>query len=133
MKQDTKKSIWAVVAGVLTIIVVTTVVDLVLHAAGVFPPMNVPIDDRLSLLATSYRIVISVAGAYLTAWLAPERPMKHAMILGYVGTLLGLLGVVATWGKGLGPAWYPIALAALAIPQCWAGGKLYELQHSQRK
>ncbi len=129
MKPETKRSIWAVVAGVLVIIVVTTFVDIVLHVAGVFPPMDVPIDDRLSLLATSYRIVISIAGAYLTARLAPANPMKHAMILGYVGTVLGALGVAASWGKGLGPAWYPITLAVLAIPQCWAGGKLYVSRH----
>jgi len=128
MTPNTKKSIWAVVAGVLVIIVVTTIVDIVLHAAGVFPPMNVPIDDRLSLIATSYRVLISIGGAYLTARLAPERPMKHAMILGVVGTVLGAVAAVATWDNGLGPHWYPIALAALAIPQCWAGGKLYELQ-----
>ena len=127
-----KKSIWAVVAGVLVIIIVTTLVDIVLHTVGVFPPMDEPINDALALLATSYRIVISVAGAYLTASLAPERPMKHAMILGYVGTVLGLVGVVATRGKGMGPTWYPIALTVLAIPQCWAGGRLYELRHSQR-
>jgi hypothetical protein len=48
--------------------------------------------------------------------------MKHAMILGYVGAVLGLVGVVATWNLGLGPRWYPIALAGLAIPQCWLGG-----------
>jgi hypothetical protein len=35
---------------------------------------------------------------------------------------------VATWNMGLGPRWYPIALVVLAIPQCWAGGKIYELQ-----
>jgi hypothetical protein len=128
MTPNTKKSIWAVVAGVLVIVVVTTIVDIVLHAAGVFPPMNVPIDDRLSLIATSYRIVISIAGAYVTARLAPERPMKHAMILGVIGTVLGAVSVVATWGSGMGPHWYPIALAVLAIPQCWVGGKLYELQ-----
>ena len=127
-----KKSIWAVVAGVLVIIVVTTLVDIVLHATGVFPPMGQPIDDALSLLATSYRIVIGVGGAWLTARLAPDQPMKHAMILGYVGTVLGLVGVVATWNLGLGPRWYPIALAALAIPQCWAGGRIYEIQSGRR-
>jgi hypothetical protein len=120
------KSILAVVAGVIFIVVVTTIVDILLHVAGVFPPMDQPIDDKLSALATSYRVVISVAGAWLTARLAPSKPMKHAMILGYVGVALGLIGVVATWNLGLGPRWYPIALVALAIPQCWAGGKIYE-------
>jgi len=123
-----KKSIWAVVAGVLVIIVVTTLVDIVLHATRVFPPMDQPINDALALLATSYRIVISIGGAWVTARLAPEKPMKHAMILGVVGVVLGLVGVVATWKLGLGPRWYPISLAVLAIPQCWVGGKLYEMQ-----
>ena len=123
------KSIWAIAAGVIFIVVVSTLADAVLHAVGVYPPSDQPIDDKLSMLATSYRFAISVAGAWLTARLAPADPMKHAMILGYVGTLMGLVGVVATWNMGMGPRWYPIALAALAIPQCWAGGKIYVLQH----
>ena len=123
-----KRSTWAVVAGVIFIIVVTTLVDTALHFAGVFPPMDKPIDDRLALLATAYRIIISVAGAWLTAHLAPQKPMKHALILGLVGVALGLVGVVATWNLGLGPRWYPIALVVLAVPQCWAGGKIYEIR-----
>ena len=126
-----RKSVWAVVAGVLFILIVTTLVDIALHALGVFPPMDQPLDDKLSLLATSYRIVISIGGAWLTARLAPANPMKHALILGLVGTVLGLVGVVATWNRGLGPRWYPIALAVLAIPQCWVGGKLYEMRSSR--
>jgi hypothetical protein len=123
-----KKSIWAVAAGVLLIVIVTTLVDIVLHATGVFPPMSQPINDTLALLAISYRIVISVGGAWLTARLAPNKPMKHAMTLGYVGVVMGLVGVVATWNLALGPRWYPILLVVLAIPQCWAGGKIYEMQ-----
>lgn len=126
------KSVWAVVAGMLFIIVVTTLVDVALHAAGVFPPMDQPLTDALALLATSYRVVISVAGGWLTARLASEKPMKHALILGGVGTVLGLLGVVLTWNQGLGPRWYPIALAVLAIPQCWAGGRLHGMQSAGR-
>ena len=122
----TKKSIWAVVAGVVFTVVVTTLVDVLLHAAGVFPATGQPLDDALSLLATSYRFIISVGGAWLTARLAPSKPMTHAIILGAVGTVLGLVGVVATWNLGLGPRWYPIAIAALALPQCWIGGKIYE-------
>ena len=116
------------IAGVLVVVVVTTLVDIVLHAARVFPPLDQPINDALALLAISYRVVISVGGAWLTARLAPEKPMKHAMILGYVGVFLGLVGLVATWNLQLGPRWYPIALPVLAIPQCWAGGKIYEMQ-----
>jgi hypothetical protein len=127
-QMNTKRSVIAVVAGVLMIIVVTTLVDIVLHAVGVFPPLKVPIDDKLAALATSYRIVISIAGAYLTARIAPGKPLEHALILGAVGTVLGLVSVVATWGNGLGPAWYPIALTVLAVPQCWVGGKLRERQ-----
>lgn len=126
------RSVRAVVAGVLVIILVTTLVDLVLHLLGVFPPMEQPIDDRLALLATFYRIIISIAGAWVTARLAPDRPMRHAIILGVVGVALGMVGVVATWNMGLGPRWYPIALVALAIPQCWAGGKLHEMQSGRR-
>ena len=120
------RSVGSVAAGVVFIVVVTTLVDIVLHAAHVFPPVDQPIDDRLSALATSYRFVISVAGAWLTARLAPEKPMTHAMRLGYVGVVLGLVGLAATWKLGLGPRWYPIALVVLAIPQCWLGGRIYE-------
>ena len=123
----TRKSVWAVIAGVLFTVVVTTLVDIVLHLSGVYPPEG-KLDDRLALVALSYRIVISVAGAWLTARLAPTRPMKHALILGWVGVLLGAVGLAVTWNLGLGPRWYPIALVVLALPQCWLGGKLYELR-----
>jgi len=52
-----------VVPGVLVIIVVTTLVDIVLHATGVFPPMIQPMSNAVTVLATSYRIVIGIGGA----------------------------------------------------------------------
>ena len=74
-----------------------------------------------------------IVGAWLTARLAPARPMKHVMILACVGILLGLAGLAASWGKGLGPNWYPVALVVLAIPQCWAGGRIYEILSARRE
>jgi hypothetical protein len=120
-----RKSLWTVVAGVLVVFAVTTLVDIALHGAGVFPPVDQPIDDALALLATSYRIVIGIGAAWLTARLAPARPMKHALALGCVGVVLGLVGVVVTWNLGLGPRWYPIALVLLAVPQSWIGARVY--------
>lgn len=123
-----KKSIWALLAGVLFVIVVTTIIDIVLHLVGFYPPLGLPMDDRQSLVATAYRIVISIAGAWITARLAPAKPMKHVMILGVLGTIMGFVGVVATWNRDLGPHWYSIAIAVLAIPQSWIGGRLYQAQ-----
>ena len=133
MKKSIWKSVWAVLAGVIGIILITTLVDIVLHMAGVYPPLPndhtppTPLTDSLALLASSYRLIIG--GGYLTARLAPDRPLWHAMILGFVGVALGVAGAIATWNLGLGPHWYPISLPALAIPQCWLGGWLYERRH----
>jgi hypothetical protein len=128
MKTNTRKSLIAVAAGVLAIILVTTVVDVVLHLVGVYPSVGQPLSDALAVVASAYRLAISVGGAYLAAWLAPERPLRHAVMLGWVGVVLGLVGLVATWSADLGPRWYPVSLVVLALPQCWLGGKLYELR-----
>jgi hypothetical protein len=75
-------------------------------------------------------MIYSVAGGYITARFAPNRPMLHALVLGVLGLAVSIVGTVVTWNKGpaFGPHWYPVALVVLAVPQCWAGGKLYEMQ-----
>jgi len=128
-----KQSIWAVLAGLLFLIGVTTAVDVVLHVAGFYPPPGQPLDQRQAVVGTLYRIVIGIAGAWLTARLAPSRPMLHALVLGGIGTALGVVGVIVTWSKGLGPEWYPIAHAVLAIPEVWIGAKLQERQSRNRQ
>jgi hypothetical protein len=129
MTKSTLKSIWAVVAGVLFIILVTTLVDIVLHVVGVYPSDQVSLTTGQALIASSYRRVISIAGAYLTAKLAPQNPQKHALILGGVGTVLGAVGVVISQWMGAGPLWYAVSLAVLAVPQCWFGGWLFARRH----
>lgn len=123
--QPMKRSIVAVVCGVAFIVVASTLVDILLHAVHVYRPWGEPLSQSDAVIATSYRIVISILGAALTAWLAPRAPMRHALYLGVVGTVLGLAALAATWGNGLAPLWYPIALVLLAVPQCWAGGRLF--------
>ena len=120
------RSIGAVFAGLLFIVVLSILTDVVMHATGVYPPWFQYMPDSLFLLATAYRIVYSILGSYLTARLAPHRPMLHALILGVVGVLLSSAGALSTWNKGpeFGPKWYPITLIVMAIPLAWVGGKL---------
>ena len=120
------RSIGAVIAGLLFIVILSTLADVVMHATGVFPPWFTYMPDSLFLLALAYRSLFSVLGCYLTALLAPNRPMLHALILGGIGVVLSTAGAAATWNKGreFGPKWYPIALIILAIPLAWLGGKI---------
>ncbi len=120
------RSAGAVLAGLLFIIIITTATDALLHATGIFPPWGQPMSDSLFLLAFAYRVVYGIAGGYLTAQLAPDKPVKHAVVLGVIGFVLSLAGTVATWNRGpeFGPKWYPIALMLIAIPTAWLGGKL---------
>jgi hypothetical protein len=126
----TLQSIGAVLAGAAAGIVVTLATDAVLHKVGVFPPTGQPASDGPLALATLYRTIYGVGGAYLTARLAPSRPMLHVMILGAMGLIASLAGAVATWNKMeiYGPHWYPVALVLLALPQSWLGAKIWEKQ-----
>jgi hypothetical protein len=76
------RSIGAVLAGFVAIVVLSLGTDAALHASGVFPPWGQPMGDALFLLATAYRIVYGVAGSYIAARLAPDRPMPPALALG---------------------------------------------------
>ena len=116
----------AVFAGLLFIVALSILTDVVMHATGVYPPWFQYMPDSLFLLATAYRIIYSILGSYLTARLAPHRPMLHALILGVIGVLLSVAGALSTWNKGpeFGPKWYPITLIVMAIPLAWVGGKI---------
>ena len=128
------RSIGAVIAGLLFIVILSTLADVVMHATGIFPPWFTPMADSLFLLALAYRSVFSILGCYLTALLAPNRPMRHALILGGIGVVLTAAGTAATWNKGpeFGPRWYPLALIILALPLAWLGRKIRLAQLSAR-
>ncbi len=128
----TGRSIGAVLVGMLAGIILSLGTDIVLHAIGVFPPWGqsmVGYDGPL-LLATFYRTVYGVAGSYIAARLAPNRPMTHALVLGAIGLAVSIVGAAVTWNRGpaFGPHWYPLSLVVLALPQAWAGGRLRVMQ-----
>jgi hypothetical protein len=120
------RSIVAIVVGFLAVVVLSLGTDQLFHVLKVYPPWGEPMSEPgLNLLALLYRIIYTVFGSYLAARLALRNPMRHALILGCIGTAFGTLGAVATIPMNLGPAWYPIAIAATALPCAWIGGALY--------
>lgn len=119
------RSIGAVLAGFLAIVVSTTAIDVVLHAVGFYPPWGQPTPDGPLAFATVYRIACSIFGCWLTARLAPRNPMRHAIALGVIGVVVSAAGAAATWNTNLGGHWYPLALLAVSLPCAWAGGRLH--------
>jgi len=118
------RSIGAVLAGMFAGIILTLGTDAVLHAIHVFPPWGLSCSQRSIALSTVFW------AATFIARLAPDRPMQHALVGGFVGLVVSILGAAVTWNKGpaFGPHWYPVALVVLAMPQAWAGGKLRVMQ-----
>lgn len=121
------RSVGAVLAGLLSVVVLSTLTDAVMHATQVFPPAGEVMSGGLFGLATAYRLIFGVLGGYVTARLAPRAPLRHALILGAIGFVLSCLGALATIGRGpeFGPMWYPLALVVTALPCSWAGAKLW--------
>jgi hypothetical protein len=124
-----RRSVLAVFAGLMANVVLSTATDLLLVAVGVFPPLadfGRPelFGDPLLLLALGYRTVYGVLGCYLTARLAPRRPMAHSLALGSIGFVIGTLGAVVTWGTWT--SWYSLAIIAVTLPSAWLGARIMQ-------
>ena len=120
------RRIGAVLAGVVVVAILDLGIDVVMHATGIYPPWFQPMRTSLWLLAIGYRTCDGIAGGYIVARLAPDRPVQHALVLGAIGLVLSTAGVVGTWNKGpeFGPKWYPLTLVAIALPCALLGGLL---------
>src|SRR5262249_45130490 len=114
----------AILTGFVVVVILSIGTDVVLHLAGIFPKLGEPMADSLLVWATIYRTIYGVIGSYLTARLAPERPMMHALIGGAIGFVIATAGAVFTWNRGFGAHWYPVALIIGALPTAWLGGQI---------
>ena len=120
------RSALAVIAGLAANVLLAMLADQLTYALGVFPrPPAISYETAPYLIATAYRAAFGVAGGWLTARLAPSRPMRHALILGGIGLVLCTAGLVAALTMDLGPVWYPLALLVVTLPCAWLGGRLH--------
>jgi len=124
-----RRSVLAVLAGLFANVILSTATDFALVAVGVFPPLSefgnpAAYSNSMLLLALAYRTVFGVFGCYLTARLAPRRPMAHSLTLGGIGFVIGTIGAVATWAEWT--HWYSLAIIATTLPAAWLGARLQE-------
>ena len=122
------RSILAILAGIVTGIVLSMGTDLGLHAVGLAPALSVRWPNKLLLLATTYRSIYGVFASYVIARLAPNRPMAHSLLAGALGLVVSSLGAAAAWSTTFGQHWYSITLALTALPAAWAGAKFWLMQ-----
>lgn len=120
------KSVGAVLAGFVVVVVLSTATDAVMHATTVFPPADQRMENPLLfLLALAYRGAFTVLGGWVTALLAPGAPAKHVLALALIGLVAGTFGVVAAVVSQLGPPWYAVAVAVTGPLLTLVGGRLH--------
>ena len=126
------RSIAAVVIGFVLIMVLAFGTDAAVRAAlpGSFTPAGGTSDPGLLVASLAYVTLYAVAGCYLTARLAPGRPMAHALVLGVLGLLFNVAGTIAMWN--MAPAWYHLTALVLVMPSAWLGGWLRERELGRR-
>jgi hypothetical protein len=124
MKKSILKSTLAILAGFALGAVLSLGTDFLLNSLGIMSMQNFKQNSTLIVvLVIIYRFIFNVMGCYLTAKLAPNNPMKHVIIIGIIGTILGMLGSVVMWEQAV--PWYNIAIIAISLPSAWLGGKLF--------
>jgi hypothetical protein len=74
------------------------------------------------LLMQLYVFVYATLGCWLAARLAPSKPMRHAMVVGWLGLAYNVVGTYFAWG--LYPAWSNVLGLLLVMPAAYLGGLL---------
>jgi hypothetical protein len=118
------KSLVAVIVGLAAGILLSVAADTLLFALGVFVPSSIK-NASPFVVATilSYRFIFNIISCYLTARLAPDKPMLHALILGSIGFVIAVAGAILMWNEA--PPYYNIVLVLAALPAAWIGGRRY--------
>jgi hypothetical protein len=108
-----RRSILAVLAGVLINLITALVIDSTLSAVGIYPPRGGSMSNGLYIFALSYRFLVAVVAGYVTAMLSPRKPIAHAFVLaGVVAAGTYVSAVVMHTNR---PGWYAPGLIVIAV------------------
>lgn len=117
------RSILALAAGYIAILILTIVLLLVLGTF--FPNAFLSTPGVLVILACDF--LFFAVGGYVAAALAPHSQLRHALWLGAILVLFGVVMVV--WvgfspaeGAGKEPLWYQVGRVLVTMPAVLVGG-----------
>lgn len=128
----TLKSIGAILAGFLLGALLSIGADYLMEITGMMSMEHFKQSSiAIIVLVIAYRFIFNVTGCYLTAALAPDKPMKHVLIIGIIGTVLSIVGALAMWDKAM--PFYNITIILMSLPSAWLGGKLFLTQQGNGK
>lgn len=118
------KSFVAVIVGFAAGILLSVTADTLLFVLGVFDSSGIKnASPFILIMILSYRLIFNIISCYLAARFAPDKPMRHALILGAIGFIISLAGAILLWNEA--PPYYNIVLVLVALPAAWIGGRWY--------
>lgn len=113
------RSVLAVVAGYGVVALATLATFALLFPSG--PTSAVPGMRQLVFLLGA-GAAFAVGGGYATGWIARRSEERHALALGILMAVLGMVSLVTASGPEL--LWFQVALILIPVPGACFGGQL---------
>lgn len=118
------KSISAIIIGIVVGALLSVLTDFFMDTAGVIDADNfkqTPVAILCVIIA--YRFLFNVIGSYITASIAPQKPMAHSIVLGLIGLGVSIAGFFLMADEAT--LFYNLGITLISFPSAWVGGKLY--------
>ena len=101
-------------------------------APDLVPPPGTPNGSTAGLLLISaYVALFGVLGCYVTARLAPSRPLLHALIMGAIALVMNIAMTIPVWSNA--PAWFNVYNLLAVMPYAYVGGRIRERELSRER
>jgi peptidoglycan/LPS O-acetylase OafA/YrhL len=104
------RSTLAIIGGYLAMVAVVGLCTygLMLLTPSWFPGAAPPAGPFLAV-NIAYSVIAALAGGYVAAWIAPQRPVKHAVMLAVFALVMSIVSAVLQGDRQ--PRWYQVLLA----------------------
>jgi hypothetical protein len=122
------RSILSVITG-LVVIMALVMISTLVTALAMLGGMDQPPTQAYLVVNILCGALSAFAGGYVTAWIARQKALQHALALSALLLLLGLPGLFAQ-SPGQ-PAWYPLVILVTGVAFSLAGGTVRGRQAAQ--